>query len=271
MKYQIIALDIDGTLLNMNQEIMPITKQILIDLQKQGVSVVLSSGRDIYSLEAIGEMIGLSHYPQSGYISLNGLEIYDSQKNLLYQAKKLQKEDAIVLDHIAREFHLDMVLFFENQLCILEYGQTHIIDDHFMSRIKEKVADISKIPDVFFQNLRKVSFVQHEAIFQKILPALHKKMDDSFEISLVEPDWIEMTPKGLNKGEALKRYAQLKNIFLSQVIAFGNGENDISMLEIAGCGVAMLNSFDTVKEHANDVCGHCEEDGIGLYLKEKMF
>lgn len=80
MKYEIIALDIDGTLLNMNQDIMPITKQQLIALQKQGVSVVLSRGRDITSLSEIGKKLEMFNYPQSAYICLNGLEIYDSQK-----------------------------------------------------------------------------------------------------------------------------------------------------------------------------------------------
>ena len=70
-----------------------------------------------------------------------------------------------------------------------------------------------------------------------------------------------------SKGQALLKLAQIKNISLDNVIAFGNGENDIDMLKIAGTGIAMDNSFDTVKEVADAICEDNEHDGIGKYLE----
>lgn len=266
--YKMIALDIDGTLLNANQTIMPITKQMLIELQNQDIAVVLSSGRDIESLEKIGKMIDMARYPQSGYICLNGLEIYDSQKQLLYQANKLQKEDAMILSRIARDFQLDVIFFFEQQLYILEYGHTHIIENHFKTFQKDYITNVKNIPQ--FTDLRKVVYIQQKEKIQEILPTLHQTMDNLFEMTLVEPDWIEINPKGLTKGHALKELAHMKKIPLSQVIAFGNGENDITMLKTAGRGVAMANAFEVVKHNADDICGHYNDDGIGKYL-EKIY
>lgn len=266
MKYEMIALDIDGTLLNMNQEVMPMTKKQLISLQKQGVSVVLSSGRDITSLLEIGKQLDMSHYPQSAYICLNGLEIYDSQKNLLYMEEKFQKEDAFILATIAKEFQFDMILFFESALYILEYAQTKLIDNHFLSYQKDKVHNLVEIPQELFHNLRKVAFIQKEEYIENILSNLHKKIDNQFEVTLVEPDWIEINPKGLNKGHALEVLSHIKKIPLSKVIAFGNGENDMEMLKIAGKGIAMANSFENVKKVADDICGDYNHDGIGKYL-----
>lgn len=57
---------------------------------------------------------------------------------------------------------------------------------------------------------------------------------------------------------------------ITDIIAFGNGENDIEMLKFAGKGIAMANSFESVKEVADDICGDNEHDGIGLYLKNNL-
>ena len=70
-----------------------------------------------------------------------------------------------------------------------------------------------------------------------------------------------------SKGKALMELSTIKNIPLSHMIAFGNGENDIEMLKVAGKGVAMENSFATVKSAGDDVCLDNEHDGIGVYLE----
>ena len=88
---KLIALDIDGTLLNSEHIVMPLTKETLISLQEQGVDIVLVSGRNVYSLVEIGNKIHLSNYEQNGYISLNGLELYDINKNCLHKEETLQK------------------------------------------------------------------------------------------------------------------------------------------------------------------------------------
>lgn len=266
MKYEVIALDIDGTLLNNDQVVMPITREVLISLQKQGVRVVLASGRDLDSLQKIGKQICLEDYPQNGYICLNGLEIYDSSHYLLHQETKLSYKEAQELENIAYQYHIDMILFFDSQLFIIEYGHTHIIDHHFMTSTKDFVQSVKDIPSIYFQNLRKVAFVQRQEVFQNILFQLHQKTENHFELTLVEPDWIKINPLGLNKGSALETYAHIHHISLEKIIAFGNGENDISMLKKAGCGVAMGNAFERVKEIANDICEDHNHDGIGRYL-----
>ena len=91
---KVVAMDMDGTLLTASQDILPYTRKVLMQLQQQGVSLLLASGRDIDSLQKIGQKLNLSDYPQSGYICLNGLEIYDSLGNQLHQEEKLQFKDA---------------------------------------------------------------------------------------------------------------------------------------------------------------------------------
>lgn len=267
-KLKVIAMDMDGTLLNANQEILPYTKQILMKLQSQGISLLLASGRDIDSLKKIGQKLNLSDYPQSGYICLNGLEIYDSVGNQLHQETKLTYQQAMVLADIAKQHYIDMILFFKESLYIMDFGETGITDHHFMSSAKYKIKRIQDIPSTEFDDLRKVAFVQHTDVMENILPTVQKTLLHQFDICKVEPDWVEINPYGLNKGSALQKYTTLKNISIDHVMAFGNGENDIEMLKIAGQGIAMGNSFENVKVIADDVCGDNEHEGIGLYLKE---
>ena len=77
---KMIVMDLDGTLLTKNQNILPYTKDVLMKYQEKGISLVLASGRDIDSIQKIGKKLNMSDYLQNTYICLNGLEIYDIGK-----------------------------------------------------------------------------------------------------------------------------------------------------------------------------------------------
>lgn len=266
-KIELIAMDMDGTLLTSHQKILPYTKEVLMNLQKQGVSLVLASGRDIESLAFYGKQLEIEKYPQSGYIVLNGLEIYNSQKECLYKGKRLNKDDVYILNALAKKYMFDMVIFFEKCLYILTYGKTGIMENHFIDRDKYGIDDVNKIPDDLYQSVKKVAFIQSATVMDKVLPIIQLDMKSRFEICRVERDWVEVNPAMASKGKALMELSTIKNIPLSHMIAFGNGENDIEMLKVAGKGVAMENSFATVKSAGNDVCLDNEHDGIGVYLE----
>ena len=123
-----IVMDMDGTLLTSQQKILPYTKDILMNLQKQGVALVLASGRDVSSLEYYGKQLEMDQYFQSGYIVLNGLEIYNSKKECLHQEQRLTKDDLMILNEIAQTSFFDMIIFFETCLYIFDYGHTGIMD-----------------------------------------------------------------------------------------------------------------------------------------------
>lgn len=266
----LIALDMDGTLLTPQQKILPYTREILMSLQKQGHALVLVSGRDIQSLVRFGYMLEIDQYKQSGYICLNGLETYNSKEESLQKEKRLNMEEAIHLQNLAKKYQLDAIYFFKDQLYLVEEGYTGILDGHFHHYNKEIVQSVEDIPLHYFNNLRKVAFVKEKKELELILKDLQNDAKDHFDLCRVEEDWIEVNPYAINKGTALKKYAQMNNISLQNVIAFGNGENDISMLKEAGIGVAMGNAFESVKCIADEVCESCEDDGIGKFLKRYM-
>ncbi|MCD7809067.1 MAG: Cof-type HAD-IIB family hydrolase [Erysipelotrichaceae bacterium] len=263
----LIALDMDGTLLDASLNIKPYTRDVLMKMQDKGIGIVLASGRDIILLKEFGARLSIDQYPMSGYICLNGLEIYDYQENLLYKEKKLNKDDAYKVFGVAEKFNLDIVFFFKNSLYVVEVAHTHRYTLQFVGITKYCVETIEKIPTDEFNDLRKIALIQTPQIIEETLEQLN---DSDYDYCRVDDDWIEVNPINIHKGSALKRYAEVKSISLENIIAFGNGENDIEMLEVAGKGVAMANSFDSVKEIADDICLDNESDGIAFYLEKYL-
>ena len=267
---KMIVMDMDGTLLTQNQQILPYTKEVLMNLQKQDISLVLASGRDISSLEYYGKQLDMDQYPQSGYIVLNGLEIYNSQRECLYFQQRLNKQDLIDLNEIAKASSFMMIVFFETCLYLFHCGENNIFENQFIDRPKHVATDINEVPEHLFSTIKKVAFVQREEVIKKTIPALQKQMASRFSICQVEKNWVEVNPAHASKGQALCHLSKLMNIPLEEVVAFGNGENDMDMLLIAGVGVAMDNAFETVKRIADDICGDNEHDGIAHYLHQYM-
>ncbi len=268
MEKYVIFTDIDGTLLNDKHQITPQTKEALMTLQEQGHALVLASGRDMSSLSQIGQTLNIHKYQQSGYIALNGLEICDYNNQCLHKEQRFQKEDVQILSELAKSKDVDMVIFFRDCIYILEYDQNGIMEQHFIDREKYIVHDIKDIPDHYYDDIKKVAFIKEVEAMNEILEEIQVSMASQYEICKVEDNWVEINPLGATKGKALKKYIDIKNKDIKHTIAFGNGENDIDMLQNAGIGVAMSNAFDTVKNAVKYICLDNNHDGIAMFLKE---
>ncbi|MEG0591697.1 MAG: Cof-type HAD-IIB family hydrolase [Coprobacillus sp.] len=265
---EMILTDIDGTLLNSEHQISKYTKETLIEFQRQGKSLILASGRNIDSMLQIGSHLNIKDYSQSGYICLNGLEIYDNNGKCLHAEKQLDESDVVELDKYANKYELDIILFFDKQIYMIEYGKSGIMEYHFLTSTRHKVSSVHEIPKEMFPLLKKVALLQDADIMQERLDRLKDEVKDQYELCMVEKDWIEISHCGVSKGEALKILAQLRNLSLENIAAFGNGENDMSMIINAGVGVAMGNSFESVKNVADYVCNDNDHDGIGYFVTE---
>ena len=82
---------------------------------------------------------------------------------------------------------------------------------------------------------------------------------------------LEINAKDANKGSALKALAEDLGVPIAQTMAFGDGTNDLSMLKMAGCGIAMQNAVDIVRRSADLVTGSCDEDGVAQGIRENLF
>ena len=227
---KLIFCDMDGSLLNHYQKISPYTLEILIKLQEKGIGIILSSGRHINSLKKYGDMLHFEKYPMSGYSCNNGQSYYDHLGNKIFEHERLNYEDYLKVKQYAKDHHYGFIIYMHKP--------------------------ISK-----------------DTIFDKFVFVGRSSFDTQgldYSCSLVDAYWMEIGPKGVDKGSMLERIANYHHIDLKDVIAFGNGENDLPMLIKVGTGVAMGNAFKHVKELSDAVCDDCDPDGIGKYVEDLL-
>ncbi|MCD7810074.1 MAG: Cof-type HAD-IIB family hydrolase [Erysipelotrichaceae bacterium] len=264
-KIKMIVMDLDGTLLTSQRTISPYTKNVLIELQKNNISIILATGRIYDKAKDIGKQLEFFRYPQSGYICVNGLRLYDNKGQLLYQKPGLSYKDVQILSKYVVKYHASMRLVFENHVYIFDKNNPIQLPNYFKNTIR--INNIDDIPLDVHDQLLKIVIMQSSDKIDKLMNVLK---DLSYEICKVENDSIEITPLNVNKGNGLIKMSQLKHIDCENVIAFGNGENDISMLKAAGRSIAMGNAFDNVKQISDDVCLDHDSNGIGIYLSSLM-
>lgn len=264
MKYKLIALDLDGTLKNSNNEITEKTKKALIQAQELGIKVVLASGRPTPGLRHEAKELDLEKY--EGYIlSFNGARIVDVKTKETIYEQTLTIEEAKKAYDRAKEYNLACMTYEDDMIV------TEDIDDEYVC-VEACINDIKKKKVSFKDNLKdpihKVLLTGQPDYVASIVDEFKQPFGDRLSIYRSAPYFIEIMAQGIDKAASLDRLANSLGIKQEEVIAFGDGYNDLSMIEYAGLGVAMANAVDGVKERANIVTLSNDEDGIAYTLSQ---
>lgn len=265
MNCKIIFLDIDGTLTNSQKVITPNTLQALKEAQSRGIIVAVASGRPDKGIEPIVQALNLRQ--TGGYmLSFNGAKV----KNL--------KDDTIVYQNALslEAFKLACQLAKEHSVDIITYD-----DDYIISQVKENPymeieARINKIPvkvvpsmiDYVDYNPTKCLILGDGDYLATIEPQIKQSMGSLANVYRSEPYFIEVVPNGIDKAVSIDTLIHTLGIDHQEVLAFGDGFNDVSMVKYAGCGVAMANGCEAIKQVADYVTSSNDEDGVAKYLQE---
>ena len=264
-RYKMIAVDIDGTLLNDEKKITPKTLQALKKAQEKGIALTICSGRNISGIEEYMELLK----PEGPVICTNGAIILSpGGKETLFSCT-MDKADAEKVYRLGLELGATMLIwcgnaFYTNELNERSYGYKRysclepvLLED--FGRLNGK--GITKIlycsePDIVNGYLEKVDSLQH---MDGILP------NTTYCKSL--PIFLEFFNSKVSKGNALEAAASYLGIQMKDVIAFGDGMNDCPMIKKAGLGIAMGNSHRTLKGAAAFVTLDNNNDGIAYALE----
>ena len=245
MKYKLLVLDLDGTLTNSKKEITRHTKETLIKAQEAGLKVVLASGRPTYGVAPLANELELQKY--EGYIlAYNGGEIIRCAK---------ENDFAIVT--------------YEN-----EYVLTEKPDDEYV--LKEALLNVMKIKKVdnFLEAVKhpitKCLIVGEPSRLALLEKEMYEKLKDRMGVFRSEPYFLELVPKGIDKAQSLSVLLEEIGMTKNEMIAIGDGFNDLSMIQYAGLGIAMENAQDVVKQAADFITLSNEEDGVA-YAVEKFY
>lgn len=283
-----IVTDMDGTLLNRAQQITQRTKDALIEWQKQGVKVILASGRSNKRLETYGKQLELQQY--GGYfIEVNGMaiqEVATGKREIFGRLNQAQIHEIFTcLQELGAEIqgYLDDTIYYHipEQLWEVkkQYRKLHEIAEAYpwLGGDFTPVADVrngyphqyavtqaSQMADT----LNKIAANQEPEWIAAHYKIIKERLQENFEVVQVTERIIEFTPKGITKGNALKRLMDHHGVQTDEVLVFGDGENDLSMFEQVKYCIAMGNALDLVKEKAYDLTSSHEEDGLAAGLKK---
>lgn len=270
MSYKALVLDLDGTLTNSRKIISTRTKEAIMNIQERGIKVILASGRSVYGMQHIADELRIAEY--GGYmLSFNGAIIRNPSKDEILYAHNL---DVSIYPDIFR-------LWKEYGVAILSYNKEHsalITDDdkNIYAILDSKINNY--IPLIQIDNFEKeVDFPLPKFLFldaperlESIEKEIKLKIGDRLDIYRSEPCFLEIMPKGIDKGASLKRLGDMIAIKQEEFVACGDSYNDISMIKYAGMGVAMGNAVQAVKDVADYITASNDEDGVAEVI-ERFF
>lgn len=261
MTYKLMAADIDGTLLNNKSELTENTRETIKRAVDAGLFFTIASGRPIQGIEGINRQLNLD----VPYITYNGaMVIMGKNREILYE-RYLTQNDAKDIIGLAEKHKVTYMVWKDNQLYVPEYNE---IIEKYMQFSKVKPVKIESIEKLTENGVTKIlwhddaeKIVEHQNQLGQYLSA-----NVNFHASL--PIYLEFVDKKASKGIALEQLGNYFDIKKSEIIAVGDGFNDISMIEYAGLGVAMGNAPDAVKEKADYITLSNEEDGLAHVINK---
>lgn len=286
--YKLVAIDLDGTLLNSYGEVSNENKQAIKNAINNGVEIVLSSGRIGDSVESIAHDLGANNY----YISGNGSMLYNMKENEIEYENFIEKEKMLKLIKICDENSIYYSIYTENMVITksLKYNVAFYNYEN-SKKLSNKRTNINIVQNIYeyVENLEDNKFLKiticddSEIIFSRIIDKFkkinnidvldvahmsRKIIKDGTEEVPVEYYYTEITNKNADKWTAIEYLIKKLNIKKEEVIAIGDNMNDELMIKNAGMGVAMGQSNPRIKEIADVVTQDNNNNGVANILNK---
>ncbi len=268
MSYQLIGLDLDGTLTNSKKEIPSATRRALIDLMKKGKKVVLVSGRSTEGVYFLAKELEMDRY--DGYIiGFNGGRIMSCASRELIEDLFLPEGVVEPIYRMALEYPgICLITYVDDKIIAGMKTNKYVDYESFGSRMKVIVSD--HFLEDANRPLNKLVVCGAPEDVSELVTRMQDMFSDRLNIFTSDPYYGEIMPKGIDKGRTLKKLVDHLELSPENVICCGDSGNDIPMLEYAGLGVAMENALPQVKEVADYITRSNDEEGILHVIRKFM-
>ena len=259
MDKKLIALDLDGTLLNSDGIVSDATKLHLQKLKEKGQIITISTGRILNRA-----LVGTDGAEFANYIvSDAGAAVFKNDKrNKEWEEVYVETLPKDIVQNIASYYNKDKFV----SVSILDRNRIHYYDGTInIIEILERVSEITHVTVDFLNNEFTKEYLE---LFKAKFPNLEiEMMQDSFG----DKKWLDILQKDIEKYKGIAKVAKLEGISNENIIAFGDGLNDVAMLKKCGVGVAMKNALPEVKEQADYITSRTNnENGVIEFLKEYL-
>ncbi len=265
--YKLIVLDIDGTLTNDEKKISTKTKQSILEIQQRGLKVVIASGRPTCGIIPLARELEFEKYG-SYILSYNGGMITNCGTGEVIFSRSLPNGVLKDAYNFAKEFGAEIITYQGNDI-ISE------IDSNKYMNVESKINsmninNVGNMLDYVNFDVPKCLLLGDGERMGELEPILRERLGESANVFRSEPFFLEVMPAKVDKAQSLARLLEALGLTKEEMIACGDGFNDLTMIEFAGLGVAMENAQDKVKEAADFITLSNNNDGIAYVIYKFM-
>lgn len=272
IKTRMIGMDLDGTLLKTNKELTPYTKDVLQRAIRQGIIVMPATGRPISGVpKELLELPGIRYA-----VTANGARVVDIKSGKAMVEELLSHDTAAKLMDVFERFDTFREIYFDgvgyaSEEALKQIGRYLFVPAmaNYITSTRIAVKDVRK---KFEETRRPVDKIQ--ALFTSVedRDAARREIEEIEKIPGIEitgalPMNIEVNVAGVNKGKAMIELGKVLGIPREEIMAFGDGDNDLKMLTEVGTGVAMENAIASVKAAADYITASNDEEGVAKFIE----
>jgi Cof subfamily protein (haloacid dehalogenase superfamily) len=265
--YKLMAIDIDGTLMNDRKEITKEVNDAIQAAKAKGVKVVICTGRPIVGVQSILKELKLTD-EEDYVITFNGALVQNTYNKDVESQITLTYENLKELYELSQKIDSPLQFFdTENLYTPNKVINRYTVHEAHINQIPIHYRPIDEVPTDML--IPKVMFIDEPERLNQIIANIPESFWDKYTFVKSTPFFLEILDPSVSKGNAVKLLAEKLSIKQEEVICIGDGENDLSMIEYAGCGVAMANAESVVKEAAQFHTLSNNEHGVA-YAIEKL-
>lgn len=264
---KLVALDLDGTTLREDKTFSPRLIKVISALQSRGVTVAICSGRAPESVQGFGQQLHLD--AGHGYcVCFNGgalINLADIKKDLFVSS--IDAEGLIDIEREARA-HGCVIHAYSTRRVLLTESDIVFTEMEIASSMQpfERVLFPSEVASS--EQVYKIIAVGDSHKLDAMREALPADFNERFNIARTHPNFLEFMHHSCSKGNTLEHLCALIGITMENVVSFGDAENDIEMVKMAGVGVAMANAMPTLKAVTPYRALNYMDDGVAIYLEQ---
>lgn len=287
--FKLVAIDLDGTMLNQYGIVTQKTKKSIKKAQENGIEIMIASGRPIDSVKTISKEIGSENY----FISGNGSIIYDIKKDEIIYENVLKKQKALEIIKICEENSIFYNVYTEKEIIAknLQYNVLYYHKEN-LTKSEEDKTHVNIVEDIYdyiektdSKVLKVMICDKHQTIFNAIIRKLKEVEDiEVLEVSHmsrkiirqgteeipIEYFYTEISAKNVDKWTALEFLKEKLQISSDEIVAIGDNVNDKKMIEKSGYGIAMGQSAPQIKEIADYITDSNVDDGVANALDKLL-
>lgn len=266
MKYKLLVLDVDGTLLNEEKAISKRTLAALLKVQQMGVRIALASGRPTYGLLPIAKSLELGLY--GGFIlSYNGSQIIDAKNGEVLFERRINPEMIPYIEKKAIKNGFALFTYHDDTLLTNNPDNVHVQEEAALNNLK-LIAEEEFSTAIDFAPCKCMLVSDDEEALTNLENHWKKRLDGVLDVFRSEPYFLEVVPCTVDKANTLAVLLEYLDIRRDEVLAIGDGVCDVAMIQLAGMGVAMGNSVDSVKICADYTTDTNGNDGVAQAVEK---